>query len=81
MKVPFFIEEYQNWVAAINYVFWPNLKCYQCGAEAKNYNELKMLQHIGLCEDCYEREASYEESQQDDYEEALNRDRYEKHRE
>ena len=70
-----------NWIPAINYVYWPNLKCYQCDAVAKTYQELKMIEHTGLCEDCYDQESSYEERQREEGEDELLRERYEKHRE
>ena len=69
-----------NWIPAINYVYWPILKCYQCDAVAKTYQELKMIENTGLCEDCYDMESSYEERQREEWEQELQQERYEKHR-
>ena len=68
-----------NWIPAINYVYWPILKCYQCDAVAKTYQELKMIENTGLCEDCYDVESSYEERQREEWERELQQERYEKH--
>ena len=70
-----------NWIPAINYVYWPILKCYQCVTEAKTYYDLKRIENTGLCEDCYIRASSYEERQREEREDELLRERYEKHRE
>ena len=40
-----------------------------------------MIENTGLCEDCYDMESSYEERQREEWEQELQQERYEKHRE